>query len=104
MAATFLRLLMLVAVAFMPVSMASASIAVAPVAAEASGGHCNDQQKPADVPSTPKAHCAACAALPAGEAPLVVAELRPVLLRVVEAARWIAEREPDIDTPPPKLA
>ena len=103
MAAALLRLVMLVAVALMPFSMARASIAVAPLAAEASGGHCNDRQEPADVPSSPKPHCAVCAALPAGEAPPVNAELRPVLLRVVEAARWIAEREPDIDTPPPKV-
>ena len=103
MAATFLRLMMLVALAIMPFGMAGAPAAALPSTAAASGGHCDDHQKPADGPSTPKAHCAVCAALPAGDTSMAVSELRPVLLRVVQAEQWLAEQEPDIDTPPPKL-
>ena len=103
MAATFLRLMMLVALAIMPFGMAGAPAAALPSTAAASGGHCDDHQKPADAPSTPKAHCAACAALPVSDSPVAVAEFRPILLRVVRAEQWLAEQEPDIDTPPPKL-
>ena len=103
MAATFLRLMMLVAHAIMPFGMAGAPAAALPSTAAASGGHCDDHQKPADGPSTPKAHCAVCAALPAGDTSMAVSELRLVLLRVVQAEQWLAEQEPDIDTPPPKL-
>jgi len=102
MGADLLRLVMLVALAIMPFSMASAPAAALPSTA-ASGGHCDHHQEPADTPSAPKAHCAACAALPAVDSSIAVAELRPVLLRVARAEQWIAEQEPDIDTPPPKL-
>jgi hypothetical protein len=103
MATTFLRLMMLIALAIMPFGMASAPASALRSAAAASGGHCDDHQKPADAPSTPKAHCAVCAALPAIDTSMAVSELRPVLLRVVQAEQWLAEQEPDIDTPPPKL-
>ncbi|HEU0285319.1 MAG TPA: hypothetical protein VFR52_09275 [Sphingomicrobium sp.] len=102
MAAAFFRFVMLVALSLMPFSMSGAMAAPVQTAAK-SGGHCDEHQKPADAPSAPKAHCAACAALPAGDAPVAVAELRPALLLEVEPERWITEREPDIDTPPPKL-
>jgi hypothetical protein len=102
MAAVFFRFVMLVALSLMPFSMSGAAAAPVWVAASESG-HCGDHQKPADSPSAPKAHCAACAALPAAEAPIAVEEMRPALLLGVEAERWMAEREPDIDTPPPKL-
>jgi hypothetical protein len=101
MAAAFFRFVMLVALSMMPFSMSGAAAAPVPIAASGSG-HCGDHQKPADSPSAPKAHCAACAALPAAEAPIAVEEIRPALLLNVEAEQWIAEREPDIDTPPPK--
>ena len=102
MAAAFFRFVMLVALSLMPFSMSGAAAAPLPAAAS-EAGHCGENQKPADAPSAPKAHCAACAALPAAEVPIAVAQLRPALLLEVEAERWIAEREPDIDTPPPKL-
>lgn len=102
MPAVLLRLVMMMALAFMPFGMTNAPAMAASVASSASG-HCDEHQKPADAPSAPKAHCAACAALPAGDAPVAVAELRPALLLEVEPERWITEREPDIDTPPPKL-
>ena len=93
----------MVALLFMPLSMASVPAAALPSPATVSAGHCDEHQKPADAPSAPKAHCAVCAALPVGDAPVTVAELRPALPLEVEVERWIAERKPDIDTPPPKL-
>ena len=102
MAAAFIKFTMLVALSLMPFSMSGATAAPVSVAS-AESGHCGDHQKPADAPSAPKAHCAACAALPVSDATAVVEKLRPALLLNVEAQRWIAEREPDIDTPPPKL-
>lgn len=90
---------MLVALALMPLSMAS-PVAAGPVP---SAGHCDDQQKPADEPSAPKAHCAACAALPAIEIAKAVSDLRPTALLDVAADLWIAEPGPETDTPPPKL-
>ena len=94
---------MLIALSLMPFSMSGAAAASVPTATAETGGHRDDHQKPADAPSAPKAHCAACAALPAIDAPLAVAELRPAMLRNIEAERRITEREPDIDTPPPKI-
>jgi hypothetical protein len=103
MAAAFLRFMTMVALLFMPLSMASAPAAASPSASTSSTGHCDEHQKPAEAPTVPKAHCAVCAALPVGDATVTIAELRPALLLEVEVERWIAEREPDIDTPPPKL-
>ena len=94
---------MLVSLALMPFSMSGAAMASADATASAPSGHCDEHQKPADAPSAPKAHCGACAALPASDTPIASVGLRPVLLREIEAERWTAEREPDIDTPPPKL-
>ena len=103
MVPALLRLMTLVALLFMPLSMASAPAAASPSASTSSSGHCDEHQKPAEAPTAPKAHCAACAALPAGDAPVAVEQLRPAILLNVEAERWITAREPDIDTPPPKL-
>ena len=94
---------MLFALALMPFSMASAPAAALTLTPGATG-HCEDHQKPADTPAAPKAHCAACAALPAIESPASVAELRPALPRQDEAEMWIAERGPETDDPPPKLS
>ena len=104
MASALLRLVMLVALALMPFSMAGAPAAALAATPDASAGHCTEHQKPADAPSTPKAHCATCAALPVLEAATADLELRPVLLLQVEADNWITEPGPETDTPPPKLS
>jgi hypothetical protein len=91
------------ALAITPFGMASASAAALPPAAAVSGGRYDDHHKPADAPSTPKAHCAVCAALPAINTSMAISELRLFLLRVVQAEQWLVEQEPDIDTPSPKL-
>jgi hypothetical protein len=100
MTSIVLRLAMLLALALMPFSMAApAAAALSPAAGSE---HCADHQKPVDAPVAPKAHCAACAALPAMEAPCPVEELRPTMQLVVAADRWITERGPETATPPPK--
>jgi len=68
-----LRLVMLLALAFMPLSMAGAQAATPAAGSE----HCGDRQKPADSPAVPKAHCAACAALPALDSPAAVEAICP---------------------------
>ena len=90
---------MLVALAFMPLSMVG-SQAATPVDGV---GHCSDHQKPAENPAVPKAHCAACAALPALTAPAAPEEIRPAIPLIVEADHWATAQAPEIATPPPKM-
>ena len=104
MASTLLRLMMLFALALMPLGMAGGP-AAAHSAATATSDHCGgSQENPADAPAVPKAHCAACAALPAVDPPPAIAELRPSMVLQVEAEHWVTEAGPETDTPPPKLA
>ena len=102
MASALLRLVMLLAVLVMPAGMAAASAPVQPAAA-AAHGHCDDDSKPADTPSKPALHCAACAALPAIDLPAVASppQLEPAL--DASAVRWTSEPGPETDTPPPRL-
>jgi hypothetical protein len=101
MASALLRILMLVALALMPVGMTGAAAAAAPSPAAVSG-HCDDQQKPADAPAKMDMQCATCAALPAAEANTAEPELRPELPRLVKAAKALSNAEPETDTPPPR--
>ena len=104
MASMLARLMMLVALALMPLNMASASAEAFAPSPAGTSGHCADHQRPAEVPSSPMVDCAACTALPAIETPAAVDELRPTMKLVVKADRWIAAQEPETDTPPPKNA
>lgn len=103
MASAVLRLLALVALIFMPLSMASAPASAQPVAA-APAGHCEDQQEPADAPSSAKMHCTGCAALPAVDAPDPMAELRPETPLLISFARFMDGVEPETATPPPRIS
>lgn len=103
MLSTLLRLALLIALAVMPMGMATASPAPSGSASAASG-HCDDRQKPAETPDMPKMHCAACAALPALDVPLSVAEVQPQPAMTVVAERWTVEPGPETATPPPKLS
>ena len=98
-----LRILTIVALALMPAGMLGQP-AAAQTIATASHGHCDDRQKPADDPTLPKAHCAACAALPAMDFSVTTAELRPDAPLHVAAQQWIMEPAPDTATPPPKAS
>lgn len=102
MPAVLLRLVMLVALAFMPFGMASAPAVAASVSSSASG-HCDEHQKPADAPAKMDMHCATCAALPADE-PAEVAELRPQAPILISAIHALSDTQPEIATPPPKLS
>jgi hypothetical protein len=103
MATAVLRLLALFALVLMPLSMASAP-ASAQLSAAAPAGHCDDHQQPAKAPAGPQAHCTACAALPAIDAPAPVAELTPETPMLIALAAFLAGIEPDTATPPPKVA
>ena len=101
MPAVLFRLMMLVALAFMPFGMANAP-AVAATGATAAAGHCDEHQKPSDAPSKMSMHCAACAALPAVE-PVAVSELRPQAPARISAMNALSDTVPEIATPPPRL-
>ena len=102
MASAVLRLLALVALIFMPLSMASAPASAQPAAAVQSG-HCDEHQRPSDVPGGQQMHCTGCAALPAMDSWPEICELRPqtpMELTLVELPAGIV---PETATPPPKL-
>jgi hypothetical protein len=101
MAAAISRFVLLVALALMPMGMASAPAAV-PVAAAA--GHCDEHQQPADAPTKVDMHCATCAALPAIQVPVGDPELRPALPRFAAVSSALSDTQPEIATPPPKLS
>ena len=102
MPAVLLRLVMLIALAFMPLGMTNAPAMAASVASSASG-HCDDHQKPVDVPAEIEMHCATCAALPAVAA-AEVTELRPQAPIVISVVHALSDTQPEIATPPPKLS
>src|SRR5687767_447025 len=102
MASALLRILMLVALALMPLGMTGAAAAAAPSSA-AAAGHCDDHQKPVDAPAKMDMHCATCAALPVVQPNLTDRGLRPELPRLVKAANALSDTEPETDTPPPRL-
>ena len=93
---------MLFALALMPLRMTGAA-AVAMPSPAASAGHCGEHQKPADAPAKMDIQCATCAALPAIAANAVGPQLRPELPRLVKAAKFLSDTEPETDTPPPRL-
>jgi hypothetical protein len=102
MASAVLRLIALIALVLMPLSMASAPASAHPNAT-ASAGHCDDHQQPAKAPSGPQMHCTACAALPAMDAPVPIAELAPEMPLIIAFSTFLPGIEPDTATPPPKL-
>lgn len=102
MPAVLLRLVMLIALAFMPFGMSGAP-AMAASASSSASGHCDEHQKPAETPAKMDMHCATCAALPADE-PAAVAELRPQAPILISTVHALSDTQPDIATPPPKLS
>ena len=103
MTAALIRFLMVVALALMPFGVASAPAVAADVSASASAGHCDDDGQPTGAPATMDMHCATCAALPAVET-AEVRELRPEAPVLIAATDALTDTEPEIATPPPKLA
>ena len=102
MPAVLLRLMMLIALAFMPFGMASTP-AIAATVSSAAAGHCDEHQKPADAPAKMSMHCAACAALPAVE-PMAVSGLKPQAPAQISAMNPLSDTVPEIATPPPRLS
>ena len=103
MVAPLLRLVMLVALALMPFGMANAPAVAAASIAPAAAGHCDEHQKPDNLPAKMHMSCASCTALPAPDLAPEVSELRHELPRLVKAVKAMSETEPEIATPPPKL-
>jgi hypothetical protein len=103
MVAALLRLMTAIALAFMPLGMATAAVPPSAGPWSASSEHCDEQPTPADARSAPKAHCGACAGLPAVLDVLSDSELRPSMRLLVQATSWVTKRGPEIDTRPPKL-
>ena len=103
MVAPLLRLMMLIALALMPFGMANAP-AVAASIAPAAAGHCDEHQKPDNLPAKMDMSCASCTALPAPDVAPDVSELRHELPRLVKAVKAMSDTEPEIATPPPKLS
>ena len=101
MPVVLLRLVMLIALAFMPFGMTNAP-AMAASPSGSAAGPCDDHQKPADAPAKMDMHCATCAALPADE-PAEVVELRPQAPMLISAVNALSDTQPEIATPPPKL-
>lgn len=108
MLSALLRVLALVALALMPLGMAAAPAAAAPAshvnAATSAAGHCDEHQKPADSPLMAQMHCTACAALAAPIVPAAIAELLPQAPTHIRLTYLGTSFEPEIVTPPPKLA
>ena len=102
MLSALLRLIMLVALAFMPLGM-TGTPAVASTTSSAAAGHCDEHQQPADAPVKMSMHCAACAALPAVE-PTAVPELKPQAPARISAMNALSDTKPEIAIPPPRLA
>lgn len=104
MASALLRLMALLAVLFMPVSMAAAPVAAQPVASSAKA-HCEEQRQDRDETGSSKTqHCAACAALAAVGFPTAAASLQPILPLRMASTVWVRKAGPEADTPPPKLS
>ena len=101
MASAVVRLVLLVALALMPMGMASAT-AAAPVTSAA--GHCDEHQQPTDAPAMIDMHCATCAALPAIAAPSRDPGLKPEMPRFARITNALSDTEPEIATPPPRLS
>lgn len=103
-----LRMIALIALVLMPLGMTAAPVAAAPAthetAASPAAGHCDEHQKPAQSPLKAQMHCTACAALAAPLVPAEVAELLPQAPMHIRLTYFGAAFEPEIATPPPKLA
>ena len=102
--AAVLKFLMVLALALMPMGMASAQAtsATGPVAMS---DHCDEHQPPVHSPAkSDNMHCATCSALPAVDAPVAVMELRPTLPRLVTAANAMSDTELETATPPPRIS
>lgn len=118
MAAAVLRLLALIALVLMPFGMASTPalavpagndhrMAMGPDTAGMDMSHCADEQNDDrnEAPTPGSMDCmAACAAIPAPGVPALTKAIRPASPRAVFLATPFSGIDPEIATPPPKLA
>lgn len=110
MVRALLRLLFAFSLMTMPFGMANAA-AVVPVHGDvaamadhpaAVAAPCSDHRKPASAPIGSDLHCAACAALPAIDAPAPAAESMPKAPLHKTVATLSLAQDPEVMTPPPK--
>jgi hypothetical protein len=100
---TLWKLLALVACLLMPFGMANAATTVQHEP-QAQSDHCSGRGQPADAPAHPQLHCAACAALPAIEAPSADAIALPSAAVELPFVQVFSGIDPETATPPPKSA
>ena len=111
MAAVVLRLLALVALVIMPLGMTTTPALAQPaphaMAADHDmpAGHCGEEQGGDEAPAPAKMDCtAACTALPASSTPMPEPAIKPKAPRTVSITAPFSGIEPEIATPPPRIA
>jgi hypothetical protein len=106
MVAALLKILTVMALAFMPLGMAPAiaSSGDHPAAVQIGASPCEEHRGSGDLHSDPAMHCTACTALPALASPPPVADLRPEPRIHIRSTYFVAGFEPEVVTPPPKIS
>ena len=107
MMAALLRLLTLFALVLMPLGMTGAPAAASPIPAShsmASASHCDEQGDQDQAPASRMDCTAMCTALPATDTPEPAPVLKPTAPRAIAVAMPFDGIEPEIATPPPRLA
>lgn len=107
MIAALTRLLTLLALVLMPLAMTGAPAAASPVPAGhamAAANHCDEQNDQDQAPASRMDCTAMCTALPATDTPEPAPVLKPMTPRTIRVAMPFDGIEPEIATPPPRLA
>jgi hypothetical protein len=104
MVSMLFRLLTLVSFLLMPVGMVSTPAMAADRPMVASSMPCEGHQEPSDEAPRSKAHCAACAALAQPLISALASRSKPYALLVEKRGDLLLGLEPEVATPPPKLA
>lgn len=104
MAALLLRLLAAFALIAMPLGMASAGSLAQSSAPTVESSHCADHAPPSHAPVRQDGHCAACVVLTNNGGTVEAVALRPKTPMSTSPAYVLAGHEPEVATPPPKMA
>jgi hypothetical protein len=106
MVSAVLKILTLMALAYMPLGMAPAGATPGahPAAVESAISPCQEHQAPGGLSSGPAVHCTACTALPAMEAAFPATQLRPQPRMDIRSRYFVSGIEPEVATPPPKYS
>ena len=104
MTALLLRLLAAIALIAMPLGMANAGSPAQHSTPAAEMTHCEDHSQPSHAPLRQDGHCAACVVLADGGGNGEAVELRPAMPLSTPPTYLLVGHEPEVATPPPKLA